>query len=246
MVCFKGSGVGAAGDNGQNRRFHFEIAPVIQEFSDSFNDHSSLAEYLPYVFIHDEVHISLTISHVRIGQTVEFFREDLYGFREKHDFRRSDGDLPRLRPEYRTFNSHDIADIILLKGLIGLLAHLIPADIELHTAFPILKIAEGHLAHHSLGHQASGDLHGLFLHGLKVIPNLLGIILLFKFGDLEGILSRLLQGRQLFLHGSQLLPQLHDFFLLPLHLLHGGDGVLQLTEHLGVAPLVHEERQGHQ
>ena len=172
VVCFKGSGVGAAGDHGENRSFHFKIAPVIQELSDAFNDHSSLAEYLPYVFIHDEVHISLTISHVRIGQTVEFFREDLYGFREKHDFRRSDGDLPRLRPEYRTFNSHDIADIIGLKNLIFFRRNIVSGHEALNSALPVLNVDKRYFAHDAFRHNTAGDRHVFFFQLFKVVSDI--------------------------------------------------------------------------
>ena len=139
---------------------------------------------------------------------MELLRQGQQGLGQQSHFLGPDGDFAPLGAEYHAVYAHNVANIILLEGLIGLLAHLVPADIELNSALSILKIAEGNLAHDALGHQAARNFHRLFFHGLKAVTDFLGVVLLFKFRNLEGILACLLQCSELVPADLQQFPQI--------------------------------------
>ena len=64
-------------------------------------------------------------------------------------------------------------------------------------------------------------------------------------GFVRSILFRL-ESVQLVLGVGELFLQFNDLLLGLLHGLHGIDGILQLTQHLGIAALMHEEGKRHQ
>ena len=71
------------------------------------------------------------------------------------------------------------------------------AIVDLDAAGLVLQIAEGHLAHAALGHQAAAQGHGLPLQGVEVVPDLLGVVGHVVAGDLKGVHPRVLQGLEL-------------------------------------------------
>ena len=79
-MCFKRTCCGSAGVCDQHRSLYFHKVTRIQEFADLADDFGALNESLFYLRIHDQVHITLTITQVGIGQTVEFFRKHLKTF----------------------------------------------------------------------------------------------------------------------------------------------------------------------
>jgi hypothetical protein len=63
--------------------------------------------------------------------------------------------------KYEPLDSHNVADIDhpLENGIVVLLAHIIPADVDLNGSFAVLKVEKGRLAHDPSGHHAAGYAH---------------------------------------------------------------------------------------
>ena len=120
---------------------------------------------------------------------------------------RPDAHLAPLGAEHLALDAHDVADVELLELLVDGLVHLVLAGIELDAAVPVLQIAEGHLAHAPLAHQAACHLDGLALHGVKIVLDLLGGGIPVKTGDLKGVLALGLEIGQLFPADAGLLGQ---------------------------------------
>ena len=146
-----------------------------------------------HVLVHDQIHIALAVAHLLVGQAVEFLGQRLEGLGEKRHLVGLDGDLAPLGLKDLAFHAHDVADVGLFELGEGLLAQLVHADVELDAALAVLQIAEHGLAHAPLGHDAAGHGGHSALQGLKALLNVGGVVLHHKFGDLEGVLARVLQ-----------------------------------------------------
>ena len=120
----------------------------------------------------------------------------------------ADGHLAPLGTEHLADNAHDIADIVLLETVIVILVHLVLAGVDLDTAGLVLHVAEGHLAHAALAHQAARHTDGSALQRVKVILDILRVMGHVKLCDLEGIAALVLQCLQLVAADLEQLAQL--------------------------------------
>ena len=148
--------------------------------------------------VHPQIHIALPEPQLLVLKAVELLRQGQQGFGEQDDVLGPDAHLAPLGSEYLALNTNNIADVVLLELLVNGFVHLVLPGIELDAAVPILKVAEGHLAHAPLAHEAAGHLDGLALHGVKVVLDLLGSSVPVKAGDGKGVLPLRLKCCQLF------------------------------------------------
>ena len=197
VVGDEGPGVGAAGDGAEHGGLHLHKAQVVQITAQE--GHKLAADLkIPLGFgVHNEVHIPLAIAQLLVGEAVELLGQGLEGLAEQGDLVGADAHLALLGAEHLTLDPHNVADVVLLEAVIGLLVHLVPAGVDLDAAGLVLQIAEGHLAHAALGHQAAAQGHGLPLQGVEVVLDLLGVVGHVVAGDLKGVHPRVLQGLEL-------------------------------------------------
>ena len=193
VVGDEGPGGGAAGDGVEDRGLHLQVVPLVQIPAHMLDEGGADTEGTAHVLVHDQIHIALAVAHLLVGQAVEFLGQRLEGLGEKRHLVGLDGDLAPLGLKDLAFHAHDVADVGLFELGEGLLAQLVHADVELDAALAVLQIAEHGLAHAPLGHDAAGHGGHSALQGLKALLNVGGVVLHHKFGDLEGVLARVLQ-----------------------------------------------------
>ena len=123
-----------AGISYQHRGLHFHKSASIQEIADLLEDLRTFYKGVFYFRIHDEIHISLTITDIRVGQSVKFLRQNLQTLGQQYDGLCVNGDLSHLGAEYGTFDSDNITDIHLLEISISLFAYAVSGNIRLDIA----------------------------------------------------------------------------------------------------------------
>ena len=77
VMCLKWAGCCSTGIGYKHRSLHFHEISVCKEVTDLAKNLGTFDKCLFYVLIHDQIHITLTITDVRVRQTVKFFRKDL-------------------------------------------------------------------------------------------------------------------------------------------------------------------------
>ncbi|CDC93316.1 putative uncharacterized protein [Roseburia sp. CAG:380] len=147
----------------KHRRLNLHEALLIKETSDAADHLGSLNEGVFHVLIHDQIHISLTISGIGIGQSMMLLRKDLQTLGKKNDLLCMNRDFTCLCLKYLTLYAKDITNIVFLKVRIGLLTDLISCNIKLHFPFQILYITEGCFTHHTLKHHTACQRYFLSL-----------------------------------------------------------------------------------
>ena len=197
VVGDEGTGSGAAGDGVQDGGLHLHIAPAVQEVPHMLDELGADDEVALHLRVDDQVHISLAVAQLGVGQAVKFLRQGQKGLGQQGHRLHPDGHLPPLGAEHDALHSHDVADIQLLEAVVLLPIHLVPAGIELDAARLVLQVAEGHLAHAPLGHEPPGQRDLAALHGVKIRLDGGAVVGDLIFGDLEGVTPPLLELLQL-------------------------------------------------
>ena len=203
----KWPGSGTACDGIQHRRFHLDIAHIIQIIPQMLDELRTDNEVLLYLRVHHQIHIPLTEPQFLVLQAVELFRQRQQGLGQQNDILGANAHLAPLGAERLALNADNITDVILLELLIDCLVHLVLTGVKLNSAIPVLQIAEGDLTHAALAHQPSRHFNGLALHLVKVILDLLRGSIPIKARDLKGILALGLKICQLFPANTGLLRQ---------------------------------------
>ena len=111
------------------------------------DDPGTLYKGVLYFRIHNQIHITLTISCIGICQSVILLRQNLQALGEQYKLLCMDGNLTGLRLKYDAFDSDDITDIQLLECLVFLFAYAVTCNVALDTPLKILHVAEGGLSH---------------------------------------------------------------------------------------------------
>ena len=181
--------------------------------------------------VDDQIHVPLAVAQLGVGQAVELLGQGQQGLGEQGDGLHPHGHLAPLGAEDHALHPHNVADVKLLEAVVLRLVHLVPPGVELDAARLVLQIAEGHLAHAPLGHEAAGDGHLAALQGVKIRLNVSAVVIYFILGNLKGVVAALLQllelvpadlhqlGQVLLLGGGVLLLILgqrdHSYLLFP-------------------------------
>ena len=145
---------GAAGIVHQHRSLYLHEIARREEAPDLPDDLGALHQHPLRVLIHNEIHIALAVSGIRILKSVKLLRQRIKRLREQSDLLRMNGDLPHLRHKDVTLYPHDVPEIELLKAPVLLLAKGISRHIGLDSALPVLDVHEARLPHHTLRHDA--------------------------------------------------------------------------------------------
>ncbi|CDD55040.1 putative uncharacterized protein [Clostridium sp. CAG:43] len=125
-TCSSTAGIGY-----QGRCLYLHKVSSRKEVTDLFEDQGTFDKCLLNIFVHDQIHISLAITHIRIGNTMIFLRKNLQALRKQGHLLCMDGDLTGLGTECKSFYAVDITNIGFLEVCIGLLADCIFCHIDL-------------------------------------------------------------------------------------------------------------------
>ena len=84
------------------------------------------------------------------------------------------GDFSRFGLEHKTFDADDIADVEFFERLIFVNAHIVAAEIALHSAVAVHDMTETCLAHNAFGHKSARNRHDLTFKLVVVCKNFAG------------------------------------------------------------------------
>ena len=197
VVGNEGAGGGAAGDGVEHGGLDFHIAVGVEITAHEADKLRADLKNAAHLGIDDEIHIALAIAGLQVGQAVEFFGQGQQALGQQRGLMHTHGNFAALGAEHVAADAHDVADVVLAEGIEALLVHLVDLDVELDAAAQVLQVAEHHLAHAALAHEAAGDAHGAALHGLEVVADGVGMAGHVKFGLHKGIVSLRLELREL-------------------------------------------------
>ena len=214
----------------QHRRFDLEEALAVQVAADRGNDPAALDERIAGIRVHDEIQIALAIASIGVGKAVEFLRQRMQALGQQRDLLRMHAHLAGLGGEHIALHADHVADVIIFEGLVGVLAHVVAADIDLDPAVAILQMGETGLAHHAAGHDASGDGNVLLLALGVIGDDRAGMVADVIGCDNVGILPGLHERVQLFQADTVLLGKL---LLVQLRCV----GVVAIFCHAFISPL---------
>ena len=124
----------SAGIGNQHRSLNLHEALSCKVLTDSADDFGTFDEGIFYFRVHDKIHISLTVTDIRIGQTVEFLRQNLQALGKKGNRGSVNGNLSGLRLKYLAFQSYDITDIHFLEIFVGIFPDTVPCHIGLNIS----------------------------------------------------------------------------------------------------------------
>ena len=125
----------AASIGNQHRGLHFHKALSAQIFADGSQYPGTLDEGILHLCVHDQVHVALAVTHIRICQAMELLRKHLKALGKKGHLCGMNGYLACLGGKGSSLHTHDIADVHFLEILIRLLTHAVPCHINLDAAF---------------------------------------------------------------------------------------------------------------
>ncbi len=192
----------------EDGRVHLQEAASVQECAQLPQDIAALDEGVLHVGIDDQVQIALAIAGVGVLQAVELLRQRVQRLGQQGDLLGVHAHLAGLGGEHEALHADDVADVVALEGLVGLLAHVVPADVDLNFAVPVQQVGKARLAHHAAGHHAARDGDLALLTFDVVGDDLRGVGVDVKGGDGVGIATLRLQRLQLFQTDAVLLGQL--------------------------------------
>ena len=198
MVGDEGAGRRADLQRAQHGGIDFEVAVIVHELADGLDDLRALDERIAYLGVDDHVEVALAIACVHVLEAVELLRQGMQALGEQRDLLRVDADLAHLRAENDAFNADDVAEVEVLELLVGFLADIVAADVDLDLAVAVEHVGEAGLAHHAARHHAAGDGDGLAVQRLEVVQYLFGAMGLVVAGKAVGVAALGLQSAQLF------------------------------------------------
>ena len=164
--------VRAAGNRLHHRRLDLEETPARHEFADRVHNAAARLEHAARLLAHDEVHVALAVLLLLVRESVEFLRQRPQRLHEQTQLRHFKGKLAGLGLEKGSARAEDVAEVVMLEGLVRSLADGVARNVELDAAAHVLHGRETGLAHEALEHHAAGDgrFHGLRLDLLVGFP----------------------------------------------------------------------------
>ncbi len=172
--CLEGARRGAYLYGQKDGRVHFNEALPVQKGAYLLEYAGARHESALHVRVDDEVQVPLAVPYVRIREAVLLLRKRPQALREHLYMRAVHGCLAGLRLEDDALDAYDVPYVvILLEGGIGVFAHVIPADVHLYLAFPVLDMRKGGLAHDSPGHKPARNADLFAFQPFKAIQDVL-------------------------------------------------------------------------
>ena len=149
---------GAARDGLQHRRLDFEEVHRVEEIAQVAQYPVARDEHGAALLVDDQVHVTLAITRVDVGHAVPLVRQRPQRLDQHAQFFHAHRQLARLGLEQHAGGREDVADVVLLEGLVGVAERIaLQEDLDLPGA--ILQLGEARLAHDALEHHAAGHVH---------------------------------------------------------------------------------------
>ena len=139
--------------------FHLHEALAVQIIPDTAEDPGTFDEGVLHIRVHNQIHVSLTVTEIRVGQSVELLGKDLQTLGQQGYGSGMYGNLAGFRGEYFALDADDVADIILLEILVRIFADAVSGHIGLDASLQVLDIAERCFTHYTLLHDTAGHSH---------------------------------------------------------------------------------------
>ena len=206
----------------KHRSLNFQESLRIQVFPDAAQNFRTFDKCIFYLAVHDQIHISLSVSCICICQSVEFLRKHLQTLGKQLYAFCMNRDLSCLCLENSSSDSYDITDIKLLKIFIVVFTDIVSRNVRLDVSFQILNVAEGRFSHHTFLHDTSRYGNFFIFQFLKMILDFLAVMCHIIFCNQKRVLSSCLKLRQfLTAHLSKLIQILIlRILLLSCHFFH--------------------------
>ena len=99
--------------------------------------------------------------------------------------------------ENKARNADNVAYVPFFKCCVGLVAHVVFADIKLNISLAVAKSHKAGLAHDTAGNYAAAQRNGFSLESVEILLYILRTVGDVIFGLYKGILSRLAKGGKL-------------------------------------------------
>ena len=160
MVGLEGARGCSAGDLLHHRRFHFEIAAVVEKLAQGLQRFRALYKNFAAFEVGEEVHIALAVAELDVGQAVEFFGQGQHGFGEEGEALDVDGELAGACAEEIAADADVVAEVEKFIEREALLADGVEADVDLEALAVLLQGGEAGLALGANGHDAARDGYG--------------------------------------------------------------------------------------
>ena len=174
VVGLEWFGRGAAQHRVQHRRLHLQKVPLIEEGADELDHVAALAEDLGHVRVGHQVHVPLAVAGLLVLEAAPLGRRRAHGLGQQAHLLCHDRQLAGPGEEGEPPGSQKVPGLGLLEDLVGLLAHHVPADIDLELAGAVGQLDEGRLAEAAELHGASSHREALVAQGLGLPARLLG------------------------------------------------------------------------
>ena len=164
------AGGGTTGDGLQHRSLYLRVPGIVEEFAHGADDGSAVDERLLHAIVDNQVHVALAGAHLRViklvvSHAVLIFhdRQWLKTLREQRELLCVNRDLAGLCLEHEAADADNVADVKQFLEDRGVhifvltRADVVTGDIDLDTAFAVLKLHEAGFAHDTAAHHTSGD-----------------------------------------------------------------------------------------
>ena len=152
---------GSAGNRMHHRRFHFEVAPGVEEPPQFRQQPRAHREARARLFAHDEIEIALPVPDFGIREAVVFLGQRPQRLGQHVNRLCSDGEFAPVGPHEGPRDADDIANVVQLAEVrVGGITDIVAAQIALNAAAAVLQRDETRLAHDPAQHHASGDRDG--------------------------------------------------------------------------------------
>ncbi len=158
VMRLEGPRGGAARDGLQHRRLDFEEIHRVEKIAQVAQHAVAGDEDVAALLVDDEVHVTLPVTRVDVGHAMPLVRQRPQRLDQHAQFFDAHRELAGLGLEQHAGGREDVADVILLEGLVGVAERIaLQEDLDLPGA--ILQLGETRLAHDALEHHAAGHVH---------------------------------------------------------------------------------------
>ena len=123
-----------------HRRLDFQVAARIEEAAQGRDQSCAGEEYLPRLVVDDEIEMALPVAAFLVREPVVLVGQWPQGLGEQLDFRGLNGEFAGIGLHQGTAHARDVAEIPKVPEVgVGIVAHLVPADVALDASARILK-----------------------------------------------------------------------------------------------------------
>ena len=105
--------------------------------------------------VHDQVHVTLPVAHLVVGQPVELVGKRTQRLGQQAQLLATDRQLAAVGPEQHAARAHDVADVPVAEGLVRVGAGVVVGQEELDPSGSVLQRGKAHLALQAPEHQAA-------------------------------------------------------------------------------------------